>query len=241
VARAARSAVGFAWRSRLAGIAATLAISGQRSHPSDIHSPVEGKSRHPSDIRSPAEGNGLQTYAITRPSRVHARARMKASPGPLVPKHSLVANLETATARRAYANSRSAGSRVRAGFGDERDSVSAFDRTTAAVTLPTYSATPRRHRDDRWDRCRPPRGPGQGARPAGWVGRRPRQPRVRDVIAPPTSLPRGYSSPEDGSSGPVSRRGVDAARYEAAPTGGNESSLTTRPPRRMPATRARSA
>jgi hypothetical protein len=71
----------------------------------------------------------------------------------------------------------------RPGFGDERDSASAFDRTTAAVTLPTHSATPRRYRDDRRGRGRPLRGPGQGARPAGWAGRRPRRPARRHCAA----------------------------------------------------------
>jgi hypothetical protein len=38
----------------------------------------------------------------------------------------------------------------------------------------------------------------------------------QDAIALPTSLPPGYSSAEDGSSGPVSPRGVDAPRYWAS-------------------------
>lgn len=34
----------------------------------------------------------------------------------------------------------------------------------------------------------------------------------RDALGLPASAPRGYSSPEHGSSGPVSRRGVDEPR-----------------------------
>jgi hypothetical protein len=37
-------------------------------------------------------------------------------------------------------------------------------------------------------------------------------PRLGDRAVAPTSAPRGYSSSEDGSSGPVSRRGVDRPR-----------------------------
>ena len=43
----------------------------------------------------------------------------------------------------------------------------------------------------------------------------------RDVSALPTSLPRGYSSAEDGSSGPVSRRGVDEPRVGRSTGTGN--------------------
>jgi hypothetical protein len=48
------------------------------------------------------------------------------------------------------------------------------------------------------------------------VGRVEGRRNPRDAIALPTSLPREYSSAEDGSSGPVSRRGVDAPRYWAS-------------------------
>lgn len=75
VARTARSAVGFAWTHRQAGALAALLISEGSSHPSEIH--------------SPAEDNGLRGHEALRGS--HARASMKASLGPLVPKHLLVA------------------------------------------------------------------------------------------------------------------------------------------------------
>jgi hypothetical protein len=119
-----------------------------------------------------------------------------------------------------------------AAIGDERDSASALDRTIAAVTLPTYSATPRRHRDDRRDRGRPLRGPGQGARPTGWEGRRPRQPARRHRaanVAPAGVLRRLVFSCDQSAT-----KGSLGARSARQTTSRTSTAEKPRPRRRLP-------
>jgi hypothetical protein len=75
-------------------------------------------------------------------------------------------------------------------------------------------ATPRRHRDD--DGITAVLSEDRVKGLVRLVERVKGRGNPQDALALPTSLPRGYSSAEDGSSGPVSPRGVDAPRYWAS-------------------------
>ena len=90
-----RRTIGFAPRAAVARTVWSVVGSPGRT-PSGIvrHAADERAKHHPSDIDSPAEGNDLQDIrGHEAVPGSHARASMKASPGPCIPKHLLVAKL----------------------------------------------------------------------------------------------------------------------------------------------------